>query len=70
MNWLRDTFRRWRERNWDDQYFPSEDPSQRRDGRTRLRRLWEDPSKLLISALLWLFGTICGALILRALGLV
>ncbi len=70
MNWLRDAFRRWKERHWDKEYFPSEGLGQRREGKTGLRRLWEDPSKLLISALLWLFGTICCALVLRALGLV
>lgn len=64
MNWLRDAFRRWKERHWDKEYFPED-----RGGITPLRVFWEKRRESIMTLALWLIALIAGALILSIIGL-
>lgn len=64
MNWLRDAFRRWKERHWDKEYFPED-----RGGITPLRAFWEKRRASIMTFALCLIALIAGALILSIVGL-
>ncbi len=64
MNWLKEAFRRWKAKHWDNEYFPED-----RGGITPQRKLWEDWRWLVIAAARGAALLAVGALFLRVIGL-